>query len=216
MIRFFSETLLILYMTAGCLLQARATGGHAEEQITIESRTTTWVDQASSLLRQAAVWGGIEDYRSDCGTDPDLRLPAFSGTLREALTRLVSQDPNLSWQSTDDGILVRKNPPTRSLLDVRIAHFTFDKNGPPDRATNPLLNLPSVRRRMNALDMSVRSPELGFAQEKRNSESILTLKNITLRQGLNAIAHSSPPRVWLFRQSTCGGHRTIQIQWIIK
>ena|SRR2546421_222358 len=189
--------LLILSLAANGALQTAVTQDPSGAQITLDSRTTSSVNHISILLRQAAVWGGIEDYRSDCGSDPDIRLPAVNGTLKEAFTQLMSQDASINWRAENDGILVRRNAPATSLLDTKITEFTFDTSDAPDKATDVLLNLPAVQRQITASNLSVRSPELGFAQARSKSQDILTLKDITLRQGLNAIARSTHPRVWL-------------------
>lgn len=188
----------------------------SETRVAVEPQTTSSVNYASSLLRQANLWGGIEDYRTDCSPDVEMRLPPLTGTLKDALTQLEAQDTSLKWGVEEDGIFVRKNLPATSLLDTKIAQFTFDKNDSPDKATDALLSVPTVRSQIRTLNMSVRSPEPGFAQPKATSENRVTLTNVTFRQALNAIARATHPRVWLFRQTACGGQKTLLVQWVVK
>lgn len=210
------ELLAVFLALSGCLQALHSSGSSATRPVTTESQTASSLNHVSFLLGQAGVWGGIEDYRSDCGPEQVLRLPAIKGTLQDALTQLKAQDASIIWRAEDDGIQVRRNPPAKSILDVKINEFTFDKNSAPDKNTDALLGLPVVKQRIAALDFSIQSAELGFAQARTKSQDILTLRNISLREGLNAIARSPHPRVWLFRQTMCGGQTTLQVQWVVK
>jgi hypothetical protein len=196
--------------------QTRTSHSTLATKLDVDSQSISSVNYVSFLLRQANAWGGIEEY-TGCDPDPDLRMPPLNGTLQDGLIQLRAQDTSLNWKAEQDGIVVSRNAPKESFLDTRIEKIEFAKFDPMDKITDALLNAPAVQRRITAQNLTVRSPELGFAQAKVDSEEQLTLENVTLRQALNAVARSgSRPRVWLFRQTTCNGQKTILVQWLVR
>ncbi|HYL62898.1 MAG TPA: hypothetical protein VE077_09770 [Candidatus Methylomirabilis sp.] len=189
-----------------------------EKKLAVDSQTTTSVNHVSALLRRAGVWGGIESYDTDCGSPLEYRIPSLDGTVRDGLVQLKSQDNSLSWKVQGDGILISRHAQETSLLDAMVPDLTFYGRDPADKSTDKLLNLPAVKDQMTKLKLTLRSPELGFAQLPAHVSSVeqITLKNLTLREALNAIAKSDRPRVWLFGQSACGGQTTVLVQWLVK
>ena len=189
-----------------------------ERELAIDSQITTSVNHISAMLRKAGVWGGIESYDTDCRPASEYRIPSLDGTLQNGLVQLKSQDSSLSWKVKGEGVLISQHAQLTSLLDTKVPELTFHGSDAADKSTDKLLNLPTIRDQMTKLKLTLRSPELGFAQLPAHpgSEEPITLKNITLREALNAIAKADHPRVWLFEQSACTGQTTILVQWLVK
>jgi hypothetical protein len=189
-----------------------------ESKLVTGSQTTTSVNHISSLLRLARVWGGIESYGTDCAPPAEYRIPPIEGTLQDGLVQLKSQDNSLIWKIQGDGILISRHPQLTSILDTKLSEFSFYGSDAPDKTTDRLLNLPVVKDQIARLKLTLRPPELGFAQLPVNAgpQKQISLKSLTLRQALNAIAGADHPRVWLYEQSTCAGQTTILVQWLVK
>ncbi|SRR6266403_1788318 len=188
------------------------------KQVALEAQTATTTNYLATLFRNAGLWGGIESYKSGCAADPEMRLPALSTNVAEALANLSMQDNSLRWKVDGDGILVTKNAPANPLLDSRVGDFIFNKNSPPEEPTVRLLNLPIIRARMAEFKLTERPPEIGFAQAPvtLKAEDQISLRDPTFRQALNSIANVKHSRVWLFEQTTCSGRNTLLIQWLVK
>jgi len=184
----------------------------------MEAQNTTSTNYLAALFRNAGLWGGIESYKSDCTVSPEMHLPAVSTNVGDALIHLRSQDNSVAWSVDGDGILVRKNAPTTSLLDTNVGDFSFNKHNRAEEPTARLLNLPTIRARMAELKLEGRAPEIGFAQAQPilKPEDQITLKDPTFRQALNSIASVNHGRVWLFEQTVCAGQNTLLIQWLVK
>lgn len=187
-----------------------------KKRLSIGSQTSTPVNYLALLLRESGAWGGIEDYESGCSGEPESQMPALDDTLGEGLVRIHQLEKSLKWQIIGDGLLVVKGSPAHSILDTKIAHFTFNVYDPPDKITSALLSSDPVASSIARQGFSVGSPELGFAQPRAESEKQVTLSGVTVRQVLNSVAKSSHPRVWLFKQQICGGHKEITINWVVK
>jgi hypothetical protein len=210
--------LCILFLAASSPCQDTRQTDPTERRVRIDPQTTTTINYVSALLQQAGLWGGIEDYRSDCSPDPEMRMPLLDGTVQDALTQLRGQDNAINWKVQGDGIVVSRRATKTWLLDTRIGDFTFYKRDHPEKSTDKLLNLPTVKEEMSRLNLALRPPEIGFAQPPIDTlpEGRVLLKEATFRDVLNAIARVDHPRVWLFRQTTCSGQTTLLIQWVVK
>lgn len=198
--------------------QAPQLASPLEKRLAIDSQTTTSVNHISALLRRAGAWGGIESYDSDCRQAPEYRIPSLDGTLEDGFVQLKSQDNSLSWKVQDDGILISRHAQETSLLNTKLPELKFYRHDAPEKSTDKLLNSPAIKDQVTRLKLTLRSPELGFAQLPAHvgSEEQIIPKDFTLRQALNAIAKADHPRVWLFEQSTCAGQTTILVQWLVK
>jgi hypothetical protein len=188
-----------------------------KKEISLEIQTARPMEYAALLLRQSGISGGLEDYGASCSDDPEVRIPAIDGTLEEGLAHIRQLSPSLRWRVLKEGLVVVKGRPSvPSILDTKIDRFSFNVNEPPSRVTDALLATPSVSRNIADLGFSVGSPELGFAQAKTSAATIVTFNNVTARAVLNAIANSPHPRVWLFRQKSCAGSKTLTINWVVR
>jgi hypothetical protein len=197
---------------------AQDNGAPLQRRVSSDQATARLASHVASLLRKAGTWGGVEEYRPDCRADLETKMPAFEGTLQEGLLRLKGKTQSLSWRVDDGGVIVSNGFPATSILDSNVDQFTFNIYDPPDRITDLLLSQTKVASEIATRKLSVRSPELGFAQARVDSQEKITLRNVSLRQTLNGIAHSihARPRVWLFDETTCSGHSAILVQWLVK
>jgi hypothetical protein len=175
------------------------------------------MDYVALLLRHSVMSGGLEDYDASCSDDPEVRIPAIDGTLQEGLAHIRHFAPSLRWQVSKEGfVVVKGRTSSPSILDAKIDRFSFNVNDPPSKVTQALLATPNVSRNIADLGFAVGSPELGFAQANTSTATIVALNNVTARAALNAIANSPHPRVWLFRQKTRAGRKTLTINWVVK
>jgi len=186
------------------------------KKISVQARTARPVDYIALILREGGTPGGIEDFASGCEEDSELQMPPLEGTLGDGLRLTRRRAGVLRWQPLNNFLLVVKGAPGPSILDTKVNDFTFNVSDPPSKTTNILLTTPAATSRMTQLGMSVGSPELGFAQAKKQSDEKVDLKDVTVLEILNVIAKSPRPRVWLYRQRTCGGHTIVTVNWPVK
>ncbi|MGB2592607.1 MAG: hypothetical protein WBG02_02900 [Candidatus Acidiferrum sp.] len=186
------------------------------KKLSLDAQKATAVNYIISMLRQSGASGGIEEYDSGCGAEPDMQIPALNGTLGDGLSRMNQLAKSINWRTSDEELLVVKGSPESSILDTRIEQFTFNANAPPNKSTGAILASPAVSKSIAQQRLIVGSPELGFAQPRNQSERKVVLKNVTMREALNSVAKSSHPRVWLFRQRTCDGHKNLTVSWVVK
>jgi hypothetical protein len=188
-----------------------------KRSVSVPARTTIPLNEVSSLLREANVWGGIENYRLRCEPEVEISTPEFHGTLDEGLKLVREQVGSLEWEAKDGGINLTVNSPhVSSVLDTRIEEFTFDEYDAVSLTTGSLLASPQVMKRINEEGLSIRSPELGFAQLRAGSSRMIILRNVTVRDALNSIARLAFRRVWLYQEVRCGTNNTLKVDWPIR
>lgn len=214
--RLWRKALILLILSFLVKADEPKTAAPLARTVTTGQQTTSLQGHLGSLLRDAGVWGGIEDYRVKCEPLKEMRAKAFRGSLARALLRTKEQFGPLSWKDEDGGVLVRSGASEDSPLDLRVQTFSFDAYDSPITTTDELLSSPFVAARIQKEGFSVRGPELGFAQARSDSHKRVTLKNVTVRDVLNYVARSLHPRVWLFEEVRCAQTRSIRVQWLVK
>lgn len=101
------------------------------KKLSLDAQKATAVNYIISMLRQSGASGGIEEYDSGCGAEPDMQIPALNGTLGDGLSRMNQLAKSINWRTSDEELLVVKGSPESSILDTRIEQFTFNANAPP-------------------------------------------------------------------------------------
>ena len=145
-------------------------------KISLHPQTARPMEYVALLLRRSGVAGGLENYDATCSDEPEVRVPAFEGTLEDGLAQLRHLAPSLRWAVLEGTIVVAKGSTSApSILDTKIDRFSFNGNDPPSKVTDALLATPSVSKNIADHGFVVGSPELGFAQAKTSTGEIVTL-----------------------------------------
>lgn len=129
-----------------------------------------------------------------------------SATLEEALN-IITGDQEYHWIANDRSVNLLPKFFALSPLDVKISRFEM-KDVLVSEAYRRLYELPEVRAALSARNL--REPTgwqfiAGGVNFERKRIS-LDLKDVTLREALNAIVEADGEKIWLFKVRSCEGH----------
>ena len=194
-----------------------------EQQVSgINLTNITITNAMTTLLSSIGVPGGIAIV-TKCGEDDKYTFVLSGSTLRNALDAIVAANPQYTWQ-VDDGLvsvsLIDGPPP---MLDFHISELRLRGARTTNEAVNQLFTIPEIQKRIEALRLNygfnrigvseLRSPNSAFSTEIQQYN--LTLKNITVREALNAIARAHGKAVWEYRERNCNGKTEFQIHFLV-
>ncbi len=193
------------------LLDRQAEGANLENVVAGQA--------AVNALLDADVPGGVARV-SGCDEPVTDSFRPRDRSLRGVLDSIVSADPRYTWEIKDNVINVI---PTRGLpafLLVHVSRFDIAEVESPSEALSQLLAIPEVRQAQ--LSLGPRAVQGGAhifcpgcpAKEKKTFS--VSLKGVTVRESLNAIARAHGSAVWSFRQSQCGGRRFFYLDFAAK
>ena len=177
------------------------------------------VDQAVvNALLDAGAPGGVAK-ESGCNEATSTFSPRDS-SLRGVLDSIVSADPRYTWEVKDDVINVLPRHGAPPFLAVRISKFDLHEVESPRAALSQLLAIPEVRRAQVSLGrhavqggVHVFCPGCPPGETKKIS---MSLRDVTVREALNAIARAHGNAVWRFGQRECGGRKSFSLDFAAK
>jgi hypothetical protein len=153
------------------------------------------------------------------GDIPHLRVPSSSeGSLLQLARETFSDDPSMRVSQDSDGtIRINESGTSTELLDVKISHVSFEKNGVPLRYAiySPghalyyvILNAPEVLGFAKAHDIQI--PFVGTIGSQSGSQIPVDLPhvsgsmdNLTLSQALDQLAKTFPG-IWVYENCPAG------------
>jgi hypothetical protein len=171
---------------------------------------------AVNALLDADVPGGVAKV-SGCDERVKDSIRPYDHSLRGVLNAVVSSDSRYTWEIKDDVINVIPSSGLPEFLLVRVAKFELAEVESPSEALSQLLAIPEVHQAH--LSLGPRTVQGGTyvfcpgcpAKEKKTFS--VTVKDVTVRDSLNAIARAHGSAVWSFRQSQCGGRRFFSLDF---
>jgi hypothetical protein len=169
-----------------------------------------------NALSKVSAPGGVATI-SDCTGQVSHVFPLGDSSLRGVLDSIVSIDPRYTWEIKDEVINVLPSNGLPPFFAVRISRFEISQVETPNEALSKLLSMPEVRKaRLNLGRRAVQGgvyvfcPECPPTEKKKIS---VNLKDITVREALNAIARAHGAAVWRFSQSKCSGSESFSLEF---
>ncbi len=189
----------------------RSTGNQSFENIT----TTDALSRALTITNSP---GGIV-VKQECTEPAKYSFRKSGPTLRAFLDSLVSTDRAYKWEAADGtlNLLLRSGDPP--LLKLRIRELKIDGVSSASLAIDQLRSRPDVRRRIRELGLTegvvrigpsdLSPPAAGPNQYVRKLS--LDLKNVSLRQALNAIVQAHGQAIWAYTEQHCRGRNDFTV-----
>ena len=170
-------------------------------------------------LLNAGAPGGVVKV-SDCNEAVTYSFSPRDSSLRGVLDSIVSTDPRYTWEVKDDVINVIPSNGLPPFLAVRIFRVDILQVESPEEAVSQLLTIPEVHQAQ--LGLGPRAVQGGGhvfcpgCPPKETKKFSISLKEVTVRESLNAIARAHGNAVWWFRQSECGGRKSFSLDFAAK
>jgi len=182
-------------------------------------RTTSAFAKA---LNAAGTPGGIATI-TGCDQEATYIFPWSGPSLPAQLNGIVSTDPRYVWRFRRGVVDISPRGGDPALLGLRIREAKVMAARSLSDAVNQLLAIPAVQNRMTELHLSSGPTRTGIGDIKR-PDSIggnegrrysLSLRNVTVREALNAIVRAHGKAVWLYLERRCHGSAEFQIQFLV-
>jgi hypothetical protein len=174
---------------------------------------------AVNALLDADVSGGVAKV-SGCDERVKDSIRPYDRSLRGVLNAIVSTDSRYTWEIKDDVINVIPSSGLPAFLLVRVSKFELAEVDSPSEALSQLLAIPEVHQAQ--LSLGPRAVQGGAyvfcpgCPAKERKTFSVSVKGVTVRESLNAIARAHGSAVWSFRQSQCGGRRFFSLDFAAK
>jgi len=125
----------------------------------------------------------------------EINVDIQDGTLRDILNALITNDPRYTWTTSEQTINVYPVIEEDPLMQLVIPRFRIERADSYE-ALNVLFNLPEIRGELERVKTKRRDFFDGNSAQLRSFS--IDMKQVTVRQTLNAIAHSSNSGFWTF------------------
>lgn len=172
-----------------------------------------------NALLDAGAPGGVAKV-SDCNGRVTHIFRPRDSSLRGILDSIVSTDPRYTWEVKDDVINVLPSNGLPPFFAVRISRFEISHVETPNEALFKLLAIPEVRQaQLNLGRHAVQGGVYAFCPgcpPKETKKISVNLKDVTVREALNAISRAHGTAVWRFSQSECGGRKSFSLGFAAK
>jgi hypothetical protein len=180
--------------------------------------TLTARESLLEILQAAGVPGGLAEP-SQCGEAA--RHPKPSGTSpRQRLESLAAAEPRYRWQMENGVVNFLPKDDVPMLLGVRLARFAAADVSSADEALGALLATPELKRAMSDPRVGTRLLRGGIGFYNPNYKGTggkrfsVSLRNVTVRDALNAIAHAHGRSLWSYRGANCRGGSEFELEFI--
>lgn len=167
-------------------------------------------------LTAARLPGGLVLERSCEVEENKLQREMQTLPLRERLNLIVQTDPQYRWISERGAINLIPLVGEPELLNIRIREFRVANATSLNLVLEQLLALPEVQahpvgRRVN------RGIRLIIEPSSPNPEQVrLHVRDVTLREALNAIVRARGRAVWAYTEQHCNGQDTFTIDFLVQ
>lgn len=169
-----------------------------------------------NALLDAGAPGGVARV-SDCNESVTHIFRPRDSSLRGVLDSIVSTDPRYTWEVKDDVINVLPSNGLPPFFAIRISRLEISQVESPNEALARLLAIPEVQKAH--LKLGPRAVQGGTyvfcpgCPPKETKKISVSLKGVTVRESLNAIARAHGNAVWQFRQSECSGRKSFSLDF---
>jgi hypothetical protein len=185
-----------------------------------DSITTT--NALTMALSTAGVPGGIATL-TQCGEDAKYMFAPTGATLKDVLNGIVSTNPEYTWQLNHGVVNVFPLNGEPALLQQNVRSLDVREAVSIHEIVRQVLSRPELQKRIAQLHLSEGYKRIGMSDLKRpgsigatEPRYSLRLKNVTLREALNAIAVAHGKAVWEYRERHCNGGAEFQLQFLVR
>jgi len=218
---------IVIFALSVSAQKAQTSESSASESILRRTALMTHdrVNTTSALtmaLSSAGIPGGIVTV-SGCGEDVTYIFRSSGVTLRDVLNAIVATNPQYAWRINRGAINVTPKRGYPSLLNLRISELNVREARSVDEALSQILVIPEVQKRIHELNLKRGFMRIGM-RDLRRPGSVgasephynFSLRNVTFREALNAIARAHGRAVWEYRERHCDGKVEFQIQFLVR
>jgi hypothetical protein len=174
---------------------------------------------ALNTLLGANMAGGVAEVQ-DCSGQTSYTFTPVESSLRGILDSIVSLAPQYRWEIKDNVINFIPRDDELQFLAVHISKLDINQVGSPNEALTQLLATPEVQNAQRNLGpRSVQGGTYPFCPQcpaKEIKKFSVSLKNVTVREALNAIASAHGSAVWWLSQAQCGESKSFSIRFATK
>ncbi len=190
------------------------------QRVTILERMRT-SSAFSSALNSAGMPGGIATI-TDCSQEATYLFPSTASSLQGKLNGIVSTDPRIVWWITRGVVNIAPKSGDPELLNLRVREVKVRAARSLGEAVGQLLANPTVQKRITELHLSSGPTRTGISDLSRpgnvrgkdGRRYSLNLRNVTVREALNAIVRAHGKAVWEYQERRCNGNAEFQIQFL--
>lgn len=170
-----------------------------------------------NALINAGAPGGVATVY-DCSPPATYSFTPRDSSLNGVLDSIVSADPRYRWEVRDRLINVLPRSGLPPFFAVRIPKFEISGAKTPNEALFQLLAIPEVRQaQLNLGRHAVQGGVYPFCPQgclgKNTKEISVSLKDVTVREALNAIARADGSAVWRFSRWECSGRKSFSLDF---
>ena len=205
-------TLSVLGQTQKTTLSSRADTLEREVQGGALGYYATTNAFVLSLNRVNAPGGMVRTLKCEMDTFEQEWSP-MGAPLRQVLDSLVQTDPRYVWALQNDVVNLFPATGEPPLLQTRITRFRVKNVFSAREALSHLLALEDVRRGMDDLHLKHGVAIIVSAESPYPTAFSVDCKDVTLREGLNAIARAQGRAVWDYIETHCEGRNEVIIRF---
>lgn len=189
-----------------------------------DSQETTLKGALSQVLSSARVPGGIVTV-AQCGEEPKYNFAPFGSSLHSSLESIIAARPDYKWVVEEGVVNVLHSGGNVPMLDSVVSEFELKESDNIFGSLNRLLSAPEVQRRAAELNLRRGSTQLGImplsvkpvvAANEANRKTVMSCKDITLREALNAIVREHKTAVWAYTERHCNGNDEFSIDFLVR
>jgi hypothetical protein len=188
--------------------------------LNLENMRTT--SAFAKVLSAAGTPGGIAAV-TGCDQEATYMFPMSGASLRARLDGIVSTDPRYGWRFGHGVVNISPRSGDPALLSLRVSKVKVRAARSLSEAVNQLFAIPAVQNRMTELHLSSGPTRTGIGDLKRPNSGggndgrlySLSLRNVTVREALNAIVRAHGKAVWAYLERRCNGSAEFQIQFLV-
>lgn len=217
LIQILSAAGAMVLLTIGVFPQGNRTSSTDETlgrpmQDSDEHLSTTAQRFIRDLSEVSAPGGLVQVLR--CEAETSKPTPEQRGvSLREALDALVSLDRRYRWQVDDGVINLLPASDEPALLATQVPRFSVKKVLSAREALGQLLALDEIKSAMEELGLKSGIALFVSPGSPHPKAFSVRVKDVTLRQALNAIARAQGTAIWEYIETHCQGRNEVVIRF---
>lgn len=172
------------------------------------------IDTFRFALSSVDLPGGIE-LVGQCGIGKMELTTSGEWSADDVLGEIIKSQPYLSREISPLGTvnLVARSA-RNGLLDVRLTEVVIPDRQMLGPSVNILFHSPLVLERMNSLGLTLINERLeGFQKLKQPAPIEMVIKDMTLRQALNALAALAGDASWAYVEESCHGEKKFRLSF---
>jgi hypothetical protein len=185
-------------------------------------RNVTMETAFITVLRLAKLPGGIievNDCTNSVSGSKGRQSYLFTGfKIREALDRIVSENPDYKWEVKDGAVNLVSLKGVPPVLNVSLLHFEVDPQDSAGGAASRLFGRPEVRKIISELKLTKEDKlQVLIGGAPRRLVKAISFNSATVVNILNSVARNNPyPAVWHYVETTGNCNHTYYLDWPVR